>query len=496
MRTFRWAIASAVGTAGVVFTWPAVMVFTRIPAVAIGVAAVVGAIVAAITLRLWPASSAGSGATSRGLVIVSSIATIGALLVFGRMSVFMADPSRVDLSLLPGSEWEYRHSCVTAYFVAADASSTSSDVYAASLYTARDDDPAKPRKPLMIGLFRVDVFEYPPPFLLLPRALRTLTPDFIPFRMVWFGLNGVFILLCMIAVASELTPAASARAVLLLPLVWFSLPMMSNIQKGNVQVAVVAASMLAMVLFERRRAFLGGTLLAFAIVSKLYPGMLLVYLLARREWRAAAWTAAMAAVFAVVTFADLGRGVYATFAHHMPGLLSGEAFPAFRNPAAMAINFSIPGLIFKLKLFGVAGMDFAAVKVVGWIYTLVVVAATWLLARKTPSRDEKPLVWLAVLTLATLRSPFLPQAYAAVPPLWLLTLIAARHVPTAKTLAWTLVGWAALGILWPLDWKLDPRWLALLNGVPQLATILLAGWVVKSARSAASGEAQPNGVTA
>lgn len=471
------------------------MAFARLPTVAIGIAVVAGAIVAALALRLLPSSSADASAVSRGLVIVSAIATIGALLAFGRMSVFMVDPSRVDSSFIPSSEWEYRHSCATAYFVAARAASTSSNVYEQSLYTARDDDPNKPRKPQTIGPFRVDVFEYPPPFLLLPRALRILTPDFIPFRMVWFGLNGVFILLCMIVVAGQLTPASRTRALLLLPLAWFSLPMMSTMQKGNVQASVVAASMLAMVLFERRRPVLGGTLLAFAIVSKLYPGMLLVYLLARREWRAAAWTAAMAAIFAVVVFADLGRDVYATFAEHLPGLLSGEAFPAFRNPAAMAGNFSIPGLVFKLKLFGAEGMGFTAAKLVGWIYTLVVVAATWLLAQRNPSRDEKPLVWLAILTLATLRSPFLPQAYAAVPPLWLLTLIAARHVPTTTTLAWTLAGWAALGILWPLDWKIDPRGLALLNGVPQLATILLAAWVVKTLTGQAAEGRGPRSAT-
>src|SRR6266481_543177 len=39
---------------------------------------------------------------------------------------------------------------------------------------------------------------------------------------------------------------------------------------------------------------------------------------------------------------------------------------------------------------------------------------------------------IATGILATLRSPFLPQAYAAVPPLWLLTLLAATHAPTSS----------------------------------------------------------------
>jgi hypothetical protein len=72
------------------------------------------------------------------------------------------------------------------------------------------------------------------------------------------------------------------------------------LQKGNFQMMAITMAMLAMILFERRRCAAGGALLAFATVSKLYPGMLLLYLLARRDWRAVAWTTAMGAVFVVL----------------------------------------------------------------------------------------------------------------------------------------------------------------------------------------------------
>ena len=81
-------------------------------------------------------------------------------------------------------------------------------------------------------------------------------------------------------------------------------------------------------------------------------------------------------------------------------------------------------------------------------------------------------LWLAILILATLRSPFLPQAYAAFPPLWLLTLLAARQPPTARTLLWTVGAWLALSFYWPMDWPLDPRALALIILVPQAVTVI------------------------
>jgi hypothetical protein len=83
-------------------------------------------------------------------------------------------------------------------------------------------------------------------------------------------------------------------------------------------------------------------------------------------------------------------------------------------------------------------------------------------------------VWMAILILATLRSPFLPQAYAAFPPLWLLTLLAATYVPTTKVVSWVLAGWLAFNVFWPLDWPLDPRWLAVITLVPQGLTVVVA----------------------
>jgi alpha-1,2-mannosyltransferase len=442
--------------------------------VAASVIAIIIAAIIAWACRARPFVPIDEAACSRGLRIVALVATVAALVQLTRLAVFMVDPSKPGYSQAPASDWEVRHSCLSAYFVAARAADHVPSIYADSLYTSPDDDPTKVRKALMIGPFKIDVYEYPPPFLLLPRALRTVFPDFFRFRMMWFGLNSAVILLAMLVLARGLGPSAGTRALLLSPLVWAAAPTLSVLQKGNAQALVIAISILAMALFERRRWMAGGALLAYATASKLYPGMLAVYLLARREWRAVAWTAGLGVALAVVTWIDVGWAPFRAVLDRMPALVGGEAFPAFRNPMAMAINYSIPGLVFKLKLFGVPGMTFAAAKVVGWIYTLVVIAVIVAVGRRPVPERRRPLVWLAILILATLRSPFLPQSYAGFPALVLLMLLGTMSAPTTKTLVAVLLAWLALNIMWPIDWPMDPRLLALLSTIPQTVTLALA----------------------
>ena len=90
-----------------------------------------------------------------------------------------------------------------------------------------------------------------------------------------------------------------------------------------------------------------------------------------------------------------------------------------------------------------------------------------------------PEVWLAILTVATLRSPFLPHAYAGFPPLWLITLLAARAGPSTRALALLIGAFAVLNFYWPIDWPIDPRLLATITTLlPQAATMAIAFWVV------------------
>jgi hypothetical protein len=241
---------------------------------------------------LWkfPIIQIEKSAYTRALQILSIIGIVLALIQAVRLTVFMVDPTKVNFSTIPWSKWEAQHACWTAYFVAAESVNKVPDIYANSLYSMPDDNPNAIRKPKMLGPFRIDVFEYPPPFILLPRAITSITNDFLRFRLLWFAFNGVVILIAMLIIARSLGPIIGTRAQMLIPVVWAGLPTVNTLQKGNVQLLIVSISMIAMVLISRKKLLSSTILLAFAAASKIYPGMLFVYLLVRRQWRAIIYT--------------------------------------------------------------------------------------------------------------------------------------------------------------------------------------------------------------
>jgi len=68
----------------------------------------------------------------------------------------------------------------------------------------------------------------------------------------------------------------------------------------------------------------------------------------------------------------------------------------------------------------------------------------WRARLEPPNRRALVVVWLALLSLAALRSPLAPSAYVTAPVLWLLALLAAEvrsryWMAMALGVAWTLI---------------------------------------------------------
>jgi hypothetical protein len=248
--------------------------------------------------------------------------------------------------------------------------------------------------------------------------------------------------------------------------------------------------MLGMLAFERRRPAAGGLLLAYAVVGKMFPGVLVIYLAVRREWRAVAWTTAWCLVLLLLAIADVGWAPFAHFREHLPKLLSGDAFPILRLPGPADVNLSAPGVILKLASLGGPRLPVEALRVSGWIYTAAILLATVQLARRPLPGRLAPIAWLIVLGLASLRSPFLPF-YGGFAAFWIASLLLGVFWQDGRTRAVALAAWVVLLPVWAGPLSTPPAVVAAVT-LAQIAVML--GLFAYAAHLARGADPQPAAV--
>lgn len=356
-----------------------------------------------------------------------------------RLGLFIADPAQQWASAFPPVRALARHQCIAAYVRAGElAARGQANLWDDADYSAHDHGPVPSTGVRGLDRYLSDPYEYPPVLVIAPRAALAVTDDYQVIRAAWFGLSAVGFWLAFVAFAAWLGGRAGATSLLFAPVIALSTPVMFGLQFGQVHLLVVAAAVAAMMQFARGRRVGGGMLLGFATATKIFPGLLLVFLAVRRQWRDVAVTlVALAALIALAAIV-LGPATLAAFvSHHLPRMSSGEAF-AFTedNPD----NYSLYGLAFKLGSLGLdAGRPLASRLAWGW--TAVAVALTVIAARRAGPRDA--VAWLAVLCVATLRSPFAPT-YAMIATLWLLSVWAGELAPRRWRSALIAVCWILL----------------------------------------------------
>jgi hypothetical protein len=412
------------------------------------VATLAALVTAGTTIALIGRRPGFAALTARPPAGVRALFVVGVLAVgaqFAWLVPFIIDPNRSTWTASVLGPFPSIHSCVSSYWVAGHAVRTTPDVYDEALYNLPQADPTAMRRARKLGRFNIDNYEYPPPFLLAPHVLGLVAPDFWRFRRLWFALNVGLVVVAAVLVGRRLDERLGTHAVWLTPFVVAGPATISTFQVGNAQLAMIALTALAMWAFDRRALVLGGALLAIAIAGKLYPGVFVLYLVLRGEWRAVAWTAVFGVALIAISLVDVGWEPYRAFLHEMPRLMSGEAFSAFRNPAGIVGNGSVPGIVFKLKFFGVPSMGFEAMRIVGWVYSLVVIAGTVWVVRRVQPDGREPVVWLAILVLATMRSPFM-ATYAFFPVMWLATLAVALRWHAGASALVPAIGWIVMAI--------------------------------------------------
>ncbi|HTE56781.1 MAG TPA: glycosyltransferase family 87 protein [Kofleriaceae bacterium] len=382
---------------------------------------------------------------SRWILAGSAAVLLVAVVVMARLAGFMWDVERTDLSVRPNDAWRAAHSCVSAYSEAARlAAEPDRNVYRESEYLDRK----------MSGL-KVDTYHYPPPFLLLPGALQRVSGgDLLSLRPVWFALQLALVVAAIVALARWIGGREGGLVLAVGPLFLASPNTLFTLQIGNFQLSALSLGMMAMIAFQSRRIAvqgLGGAALAFTALGKVFPGVLGVYLVMSRRWRAVLWIAAWAAVLVLVTLLVYGTRPFEDFIHYeMPRLSSGDAFPQSERPGMVANNQSIYGLTVKLRTLGLTALDRAAGLSVSSVYGILVLALAGFLAWRTrrgpaqaaaepTARLASAELWLALLNLASFRSPFVGGAYGVVGTTWLVTLRIA-----GSTRRWQIAVWGAI----------------------------------------------------
>jgi alpha-1,2-mannosyltransferase len=394
-----------------------------------------------------------------------------ALLETTRLAAYMTDRPPSDAFAWTHSKFVRNHSCGTSYYEGALNIGRVENVYDPELYRP----PTNPGRE--VEGFRPDPYQYPPPFVLIAAPIAHAVSSYVAFRGLWFMFIGGIVLGAFWTLAAWLEGETSGRLAWIALLAWLTIPVQMTLQMGNFQLGAIALSVLGMIAIRRGKITLGAALLGLLTVSKVFPGVLLVYLLVRKEYRA--FLIAVVSSVACVALAALafGPGSLRWFAlYQLPRLDTGEALPGLVMQGPIAINSSVPGVVVKLQLLGLF-LSRSYLSAAGWLYTIAIVALTVRAGRQAPTREQEAAIWLALLGLTAMRSPFLPHEYGTFPAVWIAALVLAS-ARSGKTVLVCGAAFVAFNCYIPGDVAVSPLVLAVAAGLGQAAAVLLFGWTL------------------
>ncbi|HMB54895.1 MAG TPA: glycosyltransferase family 87 protein [Thermoanaerobaculia bacterium] len=465
----RWAPAVA-ALAG---TTAALAVAFAVPGSGLGALALplVGAAVTWGAGRLGerlPASVDGLPARRRVAAVVWVLFALVAVVQVGRLSAHLVDKETGFVLTTTNPFW-HGHECLPAYVHGAEmAARGEENLYDAAHWPALD--PAASPETRYAEMTVEDPYQYPPQFLLLPRAAMLLTDHYPTMRSVWLALNVTLFVAAFALLALWVGGAAGRTALWLLPAALSAFPLLHVFQFGQFHLAAVALALVAMVAFARHRDGVGGALLAVAVLAKLFPAVLLLPLVVQKRWRAVAWTAGAGAAFTVLALLVLGPAPFVAFVdYQLPRLADGSAF-AFDEAWPEIADLVV---VDNQGAFGLARKLGAAKPLAAWVsrlFTLGVLGLAFFVGRRRLGADAARLTratgWLALVGLASMASPGAWGDYVPVTAIWLAALLAApaaaagRRWVVALGLAaafqYTLAGtmpigdWAPTAVMLPL----------------------------------------------
>ena len=410
------------------------------------------------------------------VAVIVAILAAAAIAQIARMSIYMANPARTDCSYFASDPWRSRHACMTAYAEAMRFSAQpGTNIYEMGLY-----------EPRTIGPLKVDSFHYPPPFLLLPAAVHAIGPDVFEFRALWYVLQALMLAAVVFGLAQWIGGPPGAYAAAGGVLAFGTPQFLFALQQGNVQSTAMPIAALGLVLLWRRRPGAGAPLLAYMAAAKIFPGILVVWLAAARQWKAVAATAVCGAAVVALTLGIFGTRPFEDFVRHeLPRISNGEAFPQSET-IGIAPNLSVYGNTVRLRALGLASLTRPRGLAIASIYGVLVIALAALAGwRYRPDFETERgrlrfvQVALALLLLASMRSPFV-GFYGFMAAVWLGVLIAAeQRTDRAVLFTWLAVAvFSGAHLLIPSPLRPTTPSILLLGGTLVTIAIAACAWIV------------------
>lgn len=326
--------------------------------------------------------------------------------------------------------------------------------------------------------------DFPLPFTYPPFAALVFFPlHYLPFPVVGvcWQLLTIAALFLLIRMSLELLHGAAAREPrwTAIAMAWTALgiwtePVRTTLDYGQVNVFLALGAMVAV---RSTRWWIAGGLVGFIAGIKLTPAITGLYFVARRRWKAAAFSAVAFGLTVAVSYLVIGPAAREYFEH-----LLGDASRI--GPVGSVWNQSVRGALSR-----VLGHDVQS----GWLWLSAVAVAALLafFAWRALGDDDRLGTLVVVQLLGLLISPISWSHHWV----WLIPmLIWLVHGPLATLLGSKILAgcWLAstlIGVPWVLSFFQDSIWLisrpgvlAWLGAVNVVGSVAFYGWVIYAGR--------------
>jgi hypothetical protein len=314
----------------------------------------------------------------------------------------------------------------------------------------------------VIGLLPITPFS-----TLFALPLTVLTP--LAAKHVWILFN----LACLIPIVCFLKSMTGLSYQRIALAIFLSFPLHRNLLYG--QFYIFLLMMITAACFSYLRGFraLAGALIAIAAISKIFPALLFLFFLQRREWRALASGVITASVAIAVSIRVFGLNAHRTWLQEvLPWVMHGEGLGTY-TPTP-----SITGVLHCLFLsepqwnphpWHVSVLWYALLTPT---ITMLALAPAILLIRRSDSSNERIILeWSALLT-ASLAVSTIPASYNFVVMVFPVCVVAAILIQQRRYRWLFAVCVAYLGICFPFPAPARLPGLALLLYVPRLPLMM------------------------